>query len=922
MDPAAGALPELVVAAYSLLLAALALYGLHSLGLLAAFLRHRRVMVARERAEAERLPDPAGLPHMLVQLPVFNERDVVARVVAAAGALEWPRERLHVQLLDDSDDDTAERGAAAIATLRASGLDAVVVRRAHRDGYKAGALAHGLSLNDAPFVALFDADFMPAPGFLRRAMVPLLEDPGLALVQGRWEHLDREAGALAGAQALGIDGHFAIEQAARAWSGLAMNFNGTGGVWRRAAIDDAGGWQADTLTEDLDLSYRAQLAGWRCTFRVGLTVPGELPASLGAWRSQQARWAAGSLQTLVKLARPLWRSRWPLPRRLAALLHLSHYLVHPLILLAVLAAPLALWAVPLVAPALALVPLALFIVGAAAPVVLVVAAQLALHGRGGWHHLRHLPAFTALGTGLAASNARAAWSVLRGHALPFVRTPKRGGGAGSYRAAGASGWPELALAGWSAMGMVAAGWWSQAWIAPLLWLSTAGFAWVGWSTLRERASLLHGRQQLGGLPLLGLASLAGYAVLAAQPGSWRDQPLLFAGIGLALGATYLLALALVRRRPAQSLAWILAVAVGMRLLALGLAPSDDLARYAIEGRQLAIGENPYAIAPQDSAALAGLPAAVVAPLNHGEWTAIYPPLTLVFEALVAAIDPRPLAFKLAALALDLLVVVLGLRLLRRHGLPATLVLALAWNPVGPLFIAGEGHHEALMAALLLAGLLLGGVGGVAATSLAALAKPLAVLALLLQLLGRRWWWWLLPPAIALAAYLPFSAAGIGTVHSLGRFAGSMHFHGALEPLVAEVWRWVVPLPLVRPLTLVCLVALLAAGAALVLRQRVGVPPPLVAARLLAVTLLCLPTLHPWYFAPLVALLPFTRSWALAAWTAAAPAYWLHGVAMHGSWSESPLVTAAAHLPMVALLAWEASGRPTWRGLPRAGRMPS
>ena len=208
----------------------LAIYGLHSLWLMALFIQRRRSAIDLERQERlQPLPSDAELPHLLVQLPVFNERDVVERLVEAVGTLDYPADKLHIQLLDDSTDDSVIRGEAACAKLRARGLDARSLHRTDRHGFKAGALSDGMLQDQSPFIAIFDADFVPEGDFLRRALRPLLNDPDLALVQGRWEHLNRHANLLTAAQSLGIDGHFAIEQGARAWSGLAMNFNGTCG---------------------------------------------------------------------------------------------------------------------------------------------------------------------------------------------------------------------------------------------------------------------------------------------------------------------------------------------------------------------------------------------------------------------------------------------------------------------------------------------------------------------------------------------------------------------------------------------------------------------------------------------------------------------------------------------------------------------
>ena len=475
---------------YVLAVAALALYGLHSLWLLTLFLRHRKGAKAQaEREAATPLPPDAELPHVLVQLPVFNERDVVVRVLDSISRLDWPKDRLHIQLLDDSTDDSVEIGRQAVAKLRTTGLDAVSIHRTDRTGYKAGALENGMKVCDAPFIAIFDADFTPNPDFLRIAIKPLLADPGLALVQGRWEHLNRDDNILTQAQAVGIDGHFAVEQGARGWSGLPMNFNGTCGLWRRTAIIDAGGWEHDTLTEDMDLSYRAQLVGWRCTYRIGLGVPGEVPADVNAWRSQQFRWAKGSIQTAIKLLPRIWRGPWGLHAKVCSSLHMTHYLVHPLILLSLFCAPLALLLVDtgVIPWYVLLLGVFSFAVGASAPILVYIVSQLTLHGSKGWRNLRSLPILAAIGTGIAISNGQAVWQAVRGQQSAFVRTPKAGAtGTGSYRAKAHSGIPEAFCAIWAIVGMTVGFIGAHTWITPLLAIYLSGFAWMSIHCIRER----------------------------------------------------------------------------------------------------------------------------------------------------------------------------------------------------------------------------------------------------------------------------------------------------------------------------------------------------------------------------------------------------------------------------------------------------
>jgi len=254
-------------------------------------------------------PAPRGVePLVCVQIPVYNERYVAERVIDAVCEIEWPPSRLEVQVLDDSDDDTVAIVEERLARWRRRGLNVTHVRRKKRIGFKAGALAHGMTLTSAPFIAIFDADFVPPADFLRRT-IGVFADESIGFVQARWGHLDEGYSWFTRLQALAIDFHFLVEQAVRSARGYFTNFTGTAGVWRRSAIADSGGWSAATLTEDLDLSYRAQLRGWKAAYLEDLVVPEELPVSIDAYRRQQSRWATGSFQGAFRLLLPVMRSR-------------------------------------------------------------------------------------------------------------------------------------------------------------------------------------------------------------------------------------------------------------------------------------------------------------------------------------------------------------------------------------------------------------------------------------------------------------------------------------------------------------------------------------------------------------------------------------------------------------------------------------
>jgi cellulose synthase/poly-beta-1,6-N-acetylglucosamine synthase-like glycosyltransferase len=393
----------------------LSVYGLNNLALTWLYLRQRH----QPRCQPSKQPteDAKSLPFVTVQLPIYNELHTVERLLGAAAALDYPRDRLEIQLLDDSTDATRQLAARAVTRLRERGIRIAHITRAERTGFKAGALAEGLVRARGELIAIFDADFVPAPDFLKR-VVPEFVHPSVGCVQTRWGHLNRNYSIFTQTQALGVDGHFVVEQTARSRAGLFINFNGTAGVWRRSCINDAGGWQGDTLTEDLDLSYRAQLRGWRTVYLPDVIVPAELPAQISAFKQQQARWAQGSIQTAMKLLPSLLRSKQPWPIKLEGAIHLTGYLVHPLMLmLIILTLPVSFsqsWVLA-VAPWL--------MVAAVGPPLMYAVAEKS--DGGGWvYRLRVLPLLVLLGMGLALSNSRAVLKAFLGHRQPFRRTPK------------------------------------------------------------------------------------------------------------------------------------------------------------------------------------------------------------------------------------------------------------------------------------------------------------------------------------------------------------------------------------------------------------------------------------------------------------------------------------------------------------------
>ena len=474
---------------------AVALYAACQAGLV-AYSAHRWRML---RAGPTPPPAPpawwtAGdAPRVLVQLPVRDEPAVVARLVAAAAALDWPRDRLELQLLDDSGDAAAALGAEAVARARAAGVNASHLRRSHRHGFKAGALAAGLAASNAAYVAVFDADFVPSPDFLSRTLVHF-GAPEVGLVQARWGHLNRDANLLTRAQAAMLDAHLLVEHAWRQRSGRFLNFNGTAGVWRRACIESAGGWSHDTLTEDLDLSYRAQLAGWRFVFDPGVVVPAELPETMSAFRTQQHRWAKGALQTARKLLPRVFRAPLPWHMKQEAFVHLTANVTYPLLLaLATLLVPVLLGAHTPVGAWLLALHVAVVAAGTL-PVTLFLLRGQRLAGRGSARAALDVAATLILCGGLSWHLARAVLAGLWGATGEFVRTPKTGAGlrdtlgsAGTTPAPGRArrglaGLPELLLAALFTLVALWAAGSGRAGAMPFLCAFSAGLAWVGLAT--------------------------------------------------------------------------------------------------------------------------------------------------------------------------------------------------------------------------------------------------------------------------------------------------------------------------------------------------------------------------------------------------------------------------------------------------------
>ncbi len=406
-----------VLGLYFLCMGLLAVYGFHRLYLVLLYRRHRD----------DRPPTPAAPPFepplLTVQIPLFNEFHVAERILDAACALDHPADRLEIQVLDDSTDETAEICRLKVRELAGRGFRIRHIRRTSRDGFKAGALEAGLREAAGEFVAIFDADFIPSPDFARR-ILPHFSDPSVGMVQARWGHLNRDYSALTRVQSIFLDGHFLIEQTARNRSGRFFNFNGTAGIWRRSCIESAGGWQHDTLTEDLDLSYRAQLLGWRFLFLPELVAPAELPVEINAFKTQQHRWAKGSIQTGLKLLPRILKSRLPLKVKTEAFFHLTSNFAYVLMaLVSLLFFPAMRVREQMRWNALLALDLPIFLLATGSVLAFYLLSQRkALAGWSG--SLRYLPALMSVGVGLCVNNTRAVLEALAGLRTGFVRTPK------------------------------------------------------------------------------------------------------------------------------------------------------------------------------------------------------------------------------------------------------------------------------------------------------------------------------------------------------------------------------------------------------------------------------------------------------------------------------------------------------------------
>ncbi len=483
------------LAIYFGVLAVLSVYGSHRYRMAFLYYRHKF-----------KIPTPNGIlaktPRVTIQLPIFNELYVVERLIDSVCKIDYPAGLLEVQVLDDSTDETCGIARASVERWKNKGVDIVYLHRQNRYGFKAGALEAGLKVAKGEFVAVFDADFVPSPDFLKRT-VPFFADAKVGMVQVRWGHLNREYSILTQAQSIFLDGHFMIEHTARNRSGCFFNFNGTAGIWRASTITDAGGWQHDTLTEDLDLSYRAQLKGWQFIFLPDVISPAEVPVDMNAFKSQQHRWAKGSIQTARKLMPLILRSNLPFKVKTEAFFHLTNNMAYLLMVLLSVLMPLSMvvrFEHGLYGTLFLDLP---FCIAATLSVTFFYIATQRELGRGWWDRVKYLPFLMSLGLGMAINNAKAVVEALFKQESGFTRTPKTGAEGRnvlrvkkSYR--GKASWVpyvELAFGSYFTWAVWFA-WDNSVFTSlPFLVLFQLGFLYVGISSLLQAWGLSGGRDE-------------------------------------------------------------------------------------------------------------------------------------------------------------------------------------------------------------------------------------------------------------------------------------------------------------------------------------------------------------------------------------------------------------------------------------------
>ncbi|GAA5146081.1 glycosyltransferase family 2 protein [Prosthecobacter algae] len=477
---------------YIIVSAGLSAFGAHKVKVLYTYWKHRK-------NPPKALEEFAELPVVTIQLPIFNEADVLGQLVASISALDYPKDRLQIQFLDDSTDETSQACEQYAQAMRQQGFDVEYRHRSNRQGFKAGALDAAMATVKGEFICIFDADFEPEPDYLKQT-IHHFTDPQVGIVQARWGHKNLDFSLLTRLQGILLDGHLMMEQTSRSRQGEFCNFNGTAGLWRRCVIDEAGGWKHDTLTEDLDLSYRAQMLGWRFIYLNDIIVPAELPPDMDGFKSQQHRWTKGSVQVCKKVLGKVWRSDEPFMKKVEATAHLTSNFANLLTLCTlVLLYPVDFLPVNSWQKAV-FVDLPVFLFATVAVIAFYLTAQGAQRRLGWLQTIPYIPLFMALGIGMSINNGKAVIEALLGQESDFVRTPKYGVNSRAQAQASKKSfrykagkslclWIELALVGYFGhlfwMAVQKEQWGSL----PFLALFLGGFLYVSLSSLMKRFSM-------------------------------------------------------------------------------------------------------------------------------------------------------------------------------------------------------------------------------------------------------------------------------------------------------------------------------------------------------------------------------------------------------------------------------------------------
>jgi len=413
------ALSILWFAIYTIVTIALALYGFHRLVIIFLYFKHSRNKPSPSKNFTE-------LPLVTIQLPVFNEKHVVDRLIGAVEKLDYPKNKMEIQILDDSTDETKELCSSHAKRLESKGFRARHIHRTDRTGFKAGALENGMNQCEGEYLLILDADFVPKPELIKKT-IHYFADENIGMIQTRWGHLNRNTNILTRLQAMLLDGHLELEQTARNRSGRFFTFNGTAGIWRKSCINDAGGWHHDTLTEDMDLSYRAQLNGWKFVFLNDVETPAELPVDIDGFKSQQHRWAKGAIQCCKKVIGQIWASKVPWYVKVEATTHLtSNFAYLLLLLMCIVLYPNTKFGVQLEGMSWWIANLPVYFFGSVSVLIFYVTAQKALNPKSWWKDLPYLPLLLALGIGMSVNNAKAVLEAIFNKESAFVRTPKYG----------------------------------------------------------------------------------------------------------------------------------------------------------------------------------------------------------------------------------------------------------------------------------------------------------------------------------------------------------------------------------------------------------------------------------------------------------------------------------------------------------------